>query len=144
MGSLRGTAFNSRDWSLAKDDLLCDLLDGWDSYEDMKEGASEQDRKLAKDSLQKLAIEWDGNELDETTLEKFADTYNERLKYEYTTHHDENTEKEELNKLYELLKNHLKITFDDDVELTRNNQYVTVKVYLDDKLVTKADLTIYR
>ena len=80
MGQHKGTAFACRDWSLAKSDLLDDLMEGWDSYADMANGASDVDRSNARDALNELSQEWDGTIVPDDDLDAFADEYDAALR----------------------------------------------------------------
>ena len=80
MGQHKGTAFACRDWSLAKRDLLDDLMAGWDCYADMANGASDIDRSVARDALNALSNEWDGSDMPEDALDEFADEYDAALR----------------------------------------------------------------
>jgi hypothetical protein len=89
MGCHHETAIAARDFCPLLEDAIEDLMQCWDCYLDMKDGASEEDRWAAKETLKEMYLEWDGSIPTEEEQEDFADRYDARLKKVYRDYVEE-------------------------------------------------------
>lgn len=79
MGQHYDTALAANDWNLFLDDAMDDLMAIWDSRDLCRQGASEQDRQMAREMLRRCYDEWDGTVPTEAQEDAYANRYAVRV-----------------------------------------------------------------
>lgn len=75
MGQYRETALASGDVAMLKKDIIADLMQGWDHWSDMRDGASPTDRRNAEEEYAKAGLDPTsaGDDYDKALREEFAE-----------------------------------------------------------------------